>query len=169
MWQCHGTLARKELPLRRWHKGAAAHYLFTALLSGVMWPVFLSAVQVIDRASKPLQVRPHGQAFCDSCVATRRGFLHAWISYPLHVHHLNNSRSTLSWLLHPPWLPLQERRRRVAPVPWTVPRFWGTHGYGSEFQWALKSPSGFGRGKCRFCIGSFYPMCLHARRRQWRS
>ena len=25
-------------------------------------------------------------------------------------------------------------RRRMAPVPWTVPRFWGTHGYGSEFQ-----------------------------------
>ena len=22
----------------------------------------------------------------------------------------------------------------MAPVPWTVPRFWGTHGYGSEFQ-----------------------------------
>ena len=45
-------------------------------------------------------------------------------------------------------------RRRMAPVPWTVPRFWGTHGYGSEFQWDLKSPHGFGRGKCSSCIGS---------------
>ena len=70
-------LPRKELPLGRWHKGAAAYNLFTALRSvGVMWPVFLSAVQVIDRASKPLQVRPHGQAFRDSWVAVRRGILH---------------------------------------------------------------------------------------------
>ena len=36
----------------------------------------------------------------------------------------------------------------MAPVPWTVPRFWGTHGYGSEFQWALKIPNWFGFGKC---------------------
>ena len=45
--------------------------------------------------------------------------------------------------------------RRVAPVLWTVPQLWGTHGYGSEFQWAIKSPYGSGCGcQCSVCIGS---------------
>ena len=49
----------------------------------------------------------------------------------------------------------------MAPVPWALPRFWGTHGYGSEFQRVLKTPSGFGFGKCSFCIGPTPSVCTH--------
>eukprot|EP00964_Phaeocystis_antarctica_P024201 scaffold13561_cov108-Phaeocystis_antarctica.AAC.4 len=52
-------------------------------------------------------------------------------------------------------------RRRMAPVPWALPRFWGTHGYGSEFQRVLKTQYGFGSGKCSFCIGSTPCVCTH--------